>query len=148
MVNATLYYFIFEIQFVVKKLESGSKAEYDSGIKSVSRQRYVILGSTCLIYLPLGTTSFTLATATDHPEEYLSVIVPLLVFNRIFLIFEEVFMDILLIKTMRYFARKKLENLEEDEYLPLSMRFALGWTFFLFLLKLMQTIFIITLGTV
>ena len=45
-------------------------------------------------------------------------------------------MDILLIKTMRYFARKKLENLEEDEYLPLSMRFALGWTFFLFLLKL------------
>ena len=83
VIDATLYFFVFEMQFVAAKLECNSIAEYQRVSKQIRVRRAVTIGALLLIYGPACNAGFIFSTTNFDPELYWDWIIACLIVTRI-----------------------------------------------------------------
>jgi hypothetical protein len=107
VIDATLYYFVFEMRYVMCKLESGSIAEYRKRAKRVRVIKFVMLFGLLALYAPTVNASYILSITIKDPQDYYQLIVMLLVFNRLVFAVTEFYVYSQYFSILSYFINKK-----------------------------------------
>lgn len=110
IVDATLYYFVFEMGMVTAKLDSNSPTEYQKRVKTLRRTRMLTMGTLLLIYSPACEISYIITVTLDKSALYYhNLVIGLLVLTRVVFTLTEGYIYYLFTKTLAFFIKKKKE---------------------------------------
>ncbi|TNV78423.1 hypothetical protein FGO68_gene3452 [Halteria grandinella] len=160
IIDATLYYFVFEMKYVAMKLKCNSVAEYRKEVLGIKRAKYLALGGLLVFYAPTVNLSYILSVTLQTPGAYYPWIVGLLLFNRAIFASTESYIYYQYASLLRFFIEKKRQiirfrlsartssQVKGSKRFTRFNRFVIGWITVLTVLKLSHTFFILFIATV